>query len=82
MDVQEFLMEALKWIIIVFLAGFIGLLFHSIGSNTFIIIRVMEPFWFLAALVVSLPKLLVREKISQHDDAIEDGSVFFKLKNI
>ena len=65
-----------------FLAGFVGLLFHSIGSNTFIIIRVMEPFWFLAAVVIALPQLLVREKVALHDDAIEDGSVFFKLKSV
>ena len=28
-----------------FIAGFIGLLFHAIGANTFIIVRIMEPFW-------------------------------------
>lgn len=36
------------------LAGFISLLLHSIGSNTFIIVRIMEPFWFLMGLVVVL----------------------------
>jgi O-antigen ligase len=30
-----------------YLAGLIGLAFHAIGSNTFIIVRIMEPFWFL-----------------------------------
>jgi len=45
-----------------FMAGYIGLLFHSIGSNTFIIIRVMEPFWFMAAIVLSLPELLVKQR--------------------
>ncbi len=35
-------------------AGFIALLVHAIGSNTFIIVRVMEPFWFLMGLVVVL----------------------------
>jgi hypothetical protein len=35
-----------------FLAGFIGLLFHAIGANTFIIVRIMEPFWFMAAMVL------------------------------
>ena len=35
-------------------AGFISLLLHSIGSNTFIIVRIMEPFWFLMGLVVVL----------------------------
>ena len=36
-------------------AGFVGLVFHSIGSNTFIIVRIMSPFWFLMGLVVSTP---------------------------
>ena len=31
-----------------FMAGTIGLLGHAIGSNTFIIVRIMEPFWFFA----------------------------------
>lgn len=28
-----------------------GLLFQSLGVNTFVIVRIMEPFWFLAALL-------------------------------
>ncbi|MBW2114862.1 MAG: O-antigen ligase family protein, partial [Deltaproteobacteria bacterium] len=38
-----------------FLAGFIGLLVHSIGANTFIIVRIMEPFWFVLAMVIMIP---------------------------
>lgn len=34
-----------------FLLGLVGLLVHAVGSNTFIIVRVMEPFWLFAALV-------------------------------
>lgn len=37
-----------------YIVGFAGLLFHAIGSNTFIIIRIAEPFWFLTAIVVKL----------------------------
>ncbi|MBA7614133.1 hypothetical protein ES703_21395 [subsurface metagenome] len=40
-----------------FLAGFIGLLVHAIGANTFIIVRIMEPFWFVLAMVVIIPQL-------------------------
>jgi O-antigen ligase len=40
-----------------FLAGTVGLLVHAIGSNTFIIVRIMEPFWFFAGVVVMLPQL-------------------------
>jgi O-antigen ligase len=39
------------------LAAFIGLLFHGIGANTFIIVRIMEPFWFMTAMVMVLPEL-------------------------
>jgi len=40
-----------------FLAGFTGLIFHAFGANTFIIVRIMEPFWFMAAIVISIPEL-------------------------
>jgi hypothetical protein len=30
---------------------------HAIGANTFIIVRIMEPFWFLTAMAVALPLL-------------------------
>ena len=40
-----------------FVAGLVGLLVHAIGANTFIIVRIMEPFWFFAAVVVALPNL-------------------------
>ena len=35
-----------------FLLGFLALLVHAIGSNTFLTVRIMEPFWLFAALVV------------------------------
>jgi len=31
-----------------------GLLAQSVGVNTFIIVRIMEPFWFLTAVVMKL----------------------------
>jgi O-antigen ligase len=40
-----------------FLSGFVGLLIHAFSAETFIIIRIMEPFWFLAAIVITLPDL-------------------------
>jgi O-antigen ligase len=45
-----------------YLAGFIGLLYHGIGANTFIIVRIMEPFWFVTAIVVMIPEI---EKLDQ-----------------
>jgi O-antigen ligase len=44
------------------LAGYIGLLLHAISCNTFIIIRIMEPFWFMTAIVLALPSLLEKEE--------------------
>ena len=40
-----------------FLAGYVGLLVHAIGANTFIIVRIMEPFWFIAGIIAVLPTL-------------------------
>ncbi len=40
-----------------FLAGHVGMLFHAITANTFTIIRIMEPYWFLAAIVMMIPEL-------------------------
>jgi hypothetical protein len=37
------------------LTGFIAKVTHAIGGNAFILVRIAEPFWFLTALVVSLP---------------------------
>lgn len=37
-----------------FLLGFAGLLVHAVGANTFIIVRIMEPFWLYAALIVRM----------------------------
>jgi hypothetical protein len=45
-----------------FLAGFAGLLVHAIGANTFIIVRIMEPFWFFVGLMIAWPRLASPEK--------------------
>jgi O-antigen ligase len=49
--------EFSRSLIIGFIAGFAGILIHALGAATFILIRVMEPFWFLAAIIVILPQL-------------------------
>jgi len=50
--------ELYKGLVLGFIAGFIGLVFHAITANTFIILRIMEPFWFVAGIIMMLPKLL------------------------
>lgn len=45
-----------------YLAGFMAMLAHAIGANTFIIVRIMEPFWFLTAMVIMIPTIEAAEK--------------------
>ncbi len=40
-----------------YLTGFFALLTHCIGANTFIIVRIMEPFWFVTAIVFMIPTI-------------------------
>jgi O-antigen ligase len=46
-----------KGLAVGFFAGYIGLLFHALGANTFIIVRIMEPFWFFTGIIAVLPAL-------------------------
>jgi len=57
-----------RGLVLGFLAGFIGLLIHSFSAATFIIVRIMEPFWFLTAIVMMLPEL---QDISQQSMEVE-----------
>ncbi len=59
-----------KGLVLGYMAGLAGLMFHAIGSNTFIIIRIAEPFWFFTAIVVKLRdietgKAAMSERISR-----------------
>jgi O-antigen ligase len=40
-----------------YLAGLAGLMFHALAANSFIIVRIMEPFFILTALMFRLPDL-------------------------
>ena len=40
-----------------YLAGFTAMVIHGIGTNTFIIVRIMEPFWFLTAMVIMISSI-------------------------
>ena len=44
-----------------FLGGLVCLLFHAIGSNTFIIVRIMQPFWLVTGLVFMLHPVAAEE---------------------
>ncbi len=48
-----------------FMVSLTGLLFQAIGVNTFIIVRIMEPFWFISALLsVLYIKMVKPEQVS------------------
>jgi O-antigen ligase len=49
--------ELYKGLTLGFIAGFIGLIIHAVTANTFILIRIMEPFWFIAGIIMILPTL-------------------------
>ncbi|MFQ5791432.1 MAG: O-antigen ligase family protein [Acidobacteriota bacterium] len=57
-----------------YLAGFLALLVHGIGANTFIIIRIMEPFWLFTALVVALPHTKGDEQSPSDSQASRSGA--------
>ncbi len=56
--------ELYKGLVLGYIAGFIGLIIHGLSSNTFIIIRIMEPFWFLTGIVFMLPTIKKEELVS------------------
>ena len=44
--------------------GFMGLLVHALSANTFILIRVMEPFWLITGIMVNLPEIKEKESVN------------------
>jgi O-antigen ligase len=47
------------------ISSLFALLVQNLGANVFIIVRVMEPFWFLAAMVLAMPH--IKEEFSTVD---------------
>jgi O-antigen ligase len=47
-----------------YLAGLVAMVAHGIGANTFIIVRIMEPFWFLTGVITMLPSLEEQGKVA------------------
>lgn len=46
--------ELLRGLSVGLIAGLVGLLVHAFAANTFIIVRIMEPFWCLVGILVAL----------------------------
>jgi len=57
-DVSE---GTFKGLALGYAAGVFGILIHGFGACTFYIVRIMEPFWFISGLVVSLYQMKVLE---------------------
>jgi len=57
--------ELYKGLSLGFMAGFIGLAIHALTANTFIILRIMEPFWFITAIIMMLPTLKEEEPLQE-----------------
>jgi O-antigen ligase len=45
-----------------FICALVGLLTQSFAAAVFILIRIMEPFWFIAAIVITLPRIQQEER--------------------
>ncbi len=66
--------ELYKGLTLGFVAGFVGLIIHALTANTFIIIRIMEPFWFMAAIVMMLPQIEEEEERKEEKKEKEEGT--------
>jgi O-antigen ligase len=56
---RRFIGTRIEGLTLGYLAGFAAMVTHSLGANTFIIVRIMEPFWFMTGIIVALPHVLL-----------------------
>ncbi len=61
------------------LAGLAGLLVHALGSNTFTIVRIMEPFWLIVGLVIGASELEKRTVEEVPAEPAESSSALARL---
>ncbi len=52
-----------------YLAGFAGLMVHALAANTFIIVRIMEPFFIFTGIVMLLPHM---ERLERNEPGAEE----------
>jgi O-antigen ligase len=57
-------------------ASFFGMIAHSIGTNSFIIVRIMEPFWCLVGLCYCIPKIEESEAEVDHKSIPVPKSIY------
>ncbi len=63
-----------KGMVLGYRAGLVGILLHGFGAITFYIVRIMEPFWFITGLIVSLYFLKLRENQAALAEVEEESS--------
>ncbi len=52
----------MKGLVLGYRASLVAILLHGFGTITFYIVRIMEPFWFVSGLVISLYLLRIQEE--------------------
>jgi len=50
-----------KGLCIGYICGLVGLIIHGTTANTFFLIRIMGPFWFITGLIIMIPQLYFDE---------------------
>ena len=68
----------LKGVAVGTLCGYGGLLLHAIGANTFIIVRVMEPFMILMGLILGALLIEKQKSSEQQAKALEKSGADFR----
>ena len=53
-----------------FLGGLTALLFHGIGSNTFVIVRIMQPFWLVAGILFMSRFVVTKESAEEKAEPV------------
>jgi hypothetical protein len=61
----------LKGLTLGLMIGLTGIFIQGLTANSFIIVRIMEPFWFLTAVVFSIPRVL-REDLGFNEANLQD----------
>ncbi len=55
-------------------AATVGFIVHSFGTITFLIVRIMEPYWFLMALAGVARQIAILDHIQRRQAAAEEAS--------
>jgi O-antigen ligase len=71
---QRFAGSRFEGLTLGYIAGLVAIIAHSVGANTFVIVRIMEPFWFMTAVIVTIPEIFERARATAHRALAPSGS--------